>query len=421
MGILYLLYEIAGIFILPLAIIFYFKRISGENSHWKERIGIYPKIIKKEPHKKTIWIHAVSIGEISAIIPFITEIRDRFPCIKIILSCSSKSGREIANKQIPDIPVIFLPVDFYFIVRKTIDLIKPSLFILVEAEIWPNLLRMLKNKNCIIIMLNGRISPGSFKIYKKFHFFFRNILSYIDTFVMRGGEDAERIIKLGAEKEKVQISKSLKFDKAYILGFSEKPEDFTNKRIIVFGSIHPAEEEPVVNICRDILNSFSDISIVIAPRYLDKTNIFSILAQKNMDYVRKSRWNRDDFKILILDIYGELTNFYSICEFAFVGGSLVPAGGQNPIEPFAFKKCVILGKYNWDFREEWELLKQKNAGIEVNDFNELHTRVLEFIKNPAVSKKMGENGYNVILENKGAIEESIKIIENFLPSYFKHR
>jgi 3-deoxy-D-manno-octulosonic-acid transferase len=414
MWILYILYEISGILILPLAIVFYLKRISGKNSHWEERIGIYPKYIKNLSKKKTIWFHAVSIGEISTIIPIIKELQKRFSDINIILSCSSKSGREIANKQIPDIHVIFLPIDFYYIVQKSIRLIKPSLFILIEAEVWPNLLKILHNKNCHIIMLNGRISRNSFKIYKKFYIFFRKILSYIDIFVMRSQEDAQRIIKLGAEEKKVKITKSLKFDKAYFLSLSPIQHNFIKEKIIVFGSIHPGEEEPIVSICQDILNSFSDISIVIAPRYLDKTKIFSILNQRKTDYVRKSKWKNEYFKILILDVYGELTNFYRICQFAFVGGSLIPAGGQNPIEPFAFKKCVIFGKYNWDFKEEWNLLKQKNAGIQINDFNELLDKIFYLLRNPGISKKMGENGYNVIMENKGAIEESIKIIEFFL-------
>ncbi len=246
-----------------------------------------------------------------------------------------------------------MPFDFFFATRKAISTVKPELFISVETEIWPNLFSALKRRNVPIMVLNGRISRKSFIRYSAFIFIIRNIMNMVDCYVMRSDSDASLILKLGVPEEKVIISKSVKFDQAYQLSMNSNSEKAGQQKIIVFGSVHRAEEQKIVEICKKLLGKYEDILVVIAPRALDRTNIYYMLKAEGIQYESLSSAN-GKARVLIVDRYGVLTEFYNKCDVAFVGGSLVPAGGQNPIEPLAFKKPVIYGKFHWDFEQEWE-------------------------------------------------------------------
>ena len=373
-----------------------------------ERFAVYDNI----PSKKNIWIHTVSIGELLAAFPFIEQISIRFKDIPITLSCVSRSARAIAEEKLPtNIIKIFLPFDFSFVVERSIKRLKPCIFVSIETEIWPNLFRILKKHHTPIIILNGRISEKSFRIYSKFKILLRRILCHVDCFIMKSGKDAENIIKLGADKKRVFIAGSMKFDYAYLLSLNyvcRHPH-----KTIVFGSIHPGEEEPIAGIIEHIINKYKDVNVVIVPRSLDKTNIYQILRKRNISFERFSQ-NKKQSRVLIVDKYGVLTDCYKNCAFAFVGGSLVPAGGQNPIEPLAFRKPVIYGNFHEDFDLEWKKICDAGAGFEVKNFKELSEKIEFLLNNPEIATNMGEAGYRVIMETKGGINQTIQIFEKYL-------
>ena len=378
-----------------------------------ERIAVYNKDISPEFQNKSIWIHAVSIGELLASFPLIKELSDKFKCNQIILSCVSRSARTIAEEKLPqNILKIFLPFDFSFVVDASIRKLKPCLFVSIEAEIWPNLFRTLKKHNTPIIILNGRISEQSFRTYAFFKIFLRKIIDCVDCFIMRTQKDAENIIKLGADKTKVSIAGSMKFDYAYHLSQNYPCEQ--SEKTIVFGSIHRGEEEPIAEIIKGIIQKYSDINVVIVPRALDRTNIYQILRQKKIHFEKFSNHGTSHSRVLVVDKYGVLTDFYRKCEFAFIGGSLVPAGGQNPIEPLAFKKPVIYGKFHEDFGDEWKKILEAGAGFEVKSFEELSEKIDFLIKNPQISSSMGKSGYEMILKNSGRISDIIQVLEKYI-------
>lgn len=390
---------------------FFWKRLFGRDKVYHdflERLGVYK--LKPVKLKKRIWIHTVSIGELLASLPLIFEIHKRFKGRQIVVSCVSRTGRIVAEQRLPeDIDKVFLPFDFSFSVFRAISKIRPEIFISIETEIWPNLFTWLKKHNVPIIILNGRISERSFKRYSAFRFFLRNIFNMVDFFVMRSQVDAIRIAKLGVNSKKFFVSKSIKFDQAYQLSQKE----VTSSRTIVFGSIHKGEEEPVSDIVRKILARHNDVSIVIVPRALDRTNIFQVLNLKGIKYEKLSD-SKGNKRVLVVDSYGLLTEFYRSCCMAFVGGSLVPAGGQNPIEPVAFRKVVLYGKFHWDFEQEWKKIVEAGGGIEVDSFDQLYEKIEFLLNNPEICKKMGEAGFRAILENKGATEEMLNIIKKYI-------
>jgi len=407
-----ILYAIALFISMP----FFGSRFFGRNKIYHdflERISVYNRNISPEFQNKSIWIHAVSIGELLASFPLIIELSDKFKGNQIILSCVSRSARTIAEEKLPrNILKIFLPFDFSFVVDTSIRKLKPCLFVSIEAEIWPNLFRTLKKHNTPIVILNGRISEQSFRSYALFKIFLRKIIDCVDCFIMRTQKDAENIIKLGADKRKVSIAGSMKFDYAYRLSQNYSCEQ--SERTIVFGSIHRGEEEPIAEIIKGIIQKYNDINVVIAPRSLDRTNIYQILRQKKIHFEKFSNYGTSHSRVLVVDKYGILTDFYRKCEFAFIGGSLVPAGGQNPIEPLAFKKPVIYGKFHEDFEDEWRKILEAGAGFEVKSFEELSEKIDFLIKNPQISSGMGKSGYEVILKNSGRISDIIQDLEKYI-------
>jgi len=422
----FILYDLAFLLFLGLFFPVLWRRIKPDREYpgdWNERFGIYPGDIKKKlKERKTIWFQTVSVGELLSITPLLKLLKEKHPDERIVLTVTTKTGRKIARENFPDITCFFFPLDFYFIVKQAVKFLNPKLIVLVETELWPNLLRISRTKKIPVIIINGRISPRSFSRYRKFRLFTKKVLPCLSEIAMRTEEEAQRIIFLGAEKEKIKIAGSIKFDQAFSLSEEMQPDKIRekygipeNKKVIVFGSLHPGEESDIVNVCIKLINKYPDILFVIAPRFLNRTNIFKVLAEKRIQYAKRSKLPENkELSLWIIDTYGELNNFYSICECAFVGGSLVGWGGQNPIEPAAFKKPVIFGKYKWHFFEEWGKIKSGGGGIEVEDYNELYEKICFLLENPEIAKQLGEKAFHVVSENKGATAKNLKIIEKYL-------
>ena len=422
----FILYDLVFSLFLVLFFPVLWRRIKPDREYpgdWRERFGIYSaekkKFLKK---KKNIWFQTVSVGELLSITPLLKFLKEKHSDERIVLTVTTKTGRKIARENFPDITCFFFPLDFSFIIKRAVKFLNPKLIVLVETELWPNLLRLSAKKNIPGIIINGRVSPRSFSRYKKFRFFAKKVLPFLSEIAMRTKEEAQRIIFLGAEKEKIKIAGSIKFDQAFSLSEEMHPgrvrEKYgipENKKIIVFGSLHPGEESDIVNVYIKLHNKYPDILTVIAPRFLDRTTIFKVLAERRIQYAKRSKLPENkELPLWIIDTYGELNKFYSICECAFVGGSLVGWGGQNPIEPAAFKKPVIFGKYKWHFFEEWAKIKNGGGGIEVEDYNELYEKICFLIENPEIAIRIGEKAFQVVSENKGATARNLKIIEKYL-------
>ncbi|MCM8830454.1 MAG: hypothetical protein NC824_05600, partial [Candidatus Omnitrophica bacterium] len=384
----------------------------------EERLGIYDEEIKEEFKKqKNIWIHTVSIGEFLSITPLLKRLQDENKN-NIVVTFSTKRGRHVAEKKLPGLKYLFFPVDFYPVMKNAIRKINPELIVIVETELWPSLLYLASKQKIPVVLINGRLSPFSYPKYKKFRFFSRKVLSLFSAITMRSEQEAEKLIYLGAEKSKIRVVGSMKFDLAYEMGKTINPEKVREtlkvekeRRIVVFGSLHTGEEEPIIDIAEKLLRKFEDILIVIVPRYLDKTGVYNILKNRQMEYIRKSEMpGNKKYSIIVVDIYGELNNFYAISEFAFVGGSLHRWGGQNPIEPLAFKKPVLYGPYHWDFKEEWKKIKEGGGGIEVQDYHQLYNEAVRLLESPDECKKIGEKGYEILLKNKGSTERNLQVL-----------
>lgn len=407
-----------------------------------ERLGCVSwEILKSFRGKRPIWVHAVSVGELVAARPFLETVRQSYSA-PILLSTTTVAGYRIAKKSFPSIPTVFFPFDFPLIIKRFVRSTRPKIFITIESEIWPNLLEILKKREIPAVLVNGRLSKKSYHNYRRLGFFSKRLFSQLTRLGMRTEKEAERVISLGAKKERVSVTGSLKYDAALSLRERIKPEQIKEtlaiKRdfpIIIFGSLHPEEEEEIIEHCSQL----RDLALLIfAPRHPERSNLSTFLKRKDMKYVfwskirshpvhppsrqnsggqargkvEEGELNRE--KIVILDTIGELAIFYSVATLVFIGGSLTPWGGHNVLEPAVFKKPVLFGPYMWNFLEESLALKASKGAIEVKDVNFLYSTFSALLANPEGIKSMGEACFQVVKQHSGATEKSLELIKGLI-------
>lgn len=411
--------------ILPYLILKSIKR-KGSLSGISERFGYYPDI--STGNKKVIWIHSVSVGEVIASIPLVLELKRRYPNHSLIMSTVTETGRATAINKIPFLnAVLYFPFDLPFSVKNAIDKIKPVVFVMLETEIWPNFLRALRGKGIPAILINGRISDRSYKRYLRVRFFIKEVLKNICIFGMQSAADTERIINMGADKEKVERTGNLKFEHEArdissdtVKKLKESLNITEDKDIIIAGSTHRGEDEEIIKAYQTISKAARELPLlIIAPRHLDRLpEIEDILKRYNLSFIRKTMIKKSEasskYHVILLDTIGELSTLYSIASVVFVGGSLVPVGGHNILEPALYKKPVLFGPYMHNFKEIAEGFKNKKAAIEINSSDEMAREIINILNNPDIGRELGERGFSVVVENKGALEKSIGLIGRFL-------
>ena len=411
--------------ILPYLILKSIKR-NGSLSGISERFGYYPDI--NTGNKKVLWIHAVSVGEVIASIPLVLELKSRYPDYSLIMSTVTEAGRATAINKIPFLnAVVYFPFDLHFSVKNAIDKIKPVVFVMLETEIWPNFLKGLNKRKIPAILINGRISDRSYKRYLSVRFFIKEVIKNISAFGMQSSADTERIITMGAVTERVVRTGNLKFEHEVrdvssdtvkkLKGSLNITED---KDIIIAGSTHRGEDEEVIKAYLTISKAIRELPLlIIAPRHLDRLHeIEDILKRYNLSFIRKTMIKKGEalskYPVILLDTIGELSTLYSIASVVFVGGSLVPVGGHNILEPALYKKPILFGPYMHNFKEIAEGFKNKKAAIEIPNSDEMAKEIINILSNPDIGKELGERGFSVVVENRGALKKSIKLIGRFL-------
>lgn len=398
----------------------YLKRPKTVRSRWlKEKLGIIP-LYKKNQNKK-IWIHAVSVGEVLTTIQLIKKLKEKNPNTEIILSTITDTGQKVAADKAGEIAnIIYLPFDVAFLIKKAIKNIKPDLFIIIETELWPNLIKYIKKSNIPILLLNGRISEKSFKGYKMISFFVKKILINIDFFCMQNELYSSRIKKLGADPSRVLTIGSLKFDKEFSsdalqwINIFKKLEKKNDTFVIVAGSTHKPEEELILDNFIRLKKDFPNIRLIIAPRHPERFNeVEELIKKKGLEFVKRSEIVSDsDPKIILLDVIGELATVYSICDIAIIGGSFISHGGQNPLEPAYWGKAIICGPHMENFPMIDDFYK--NQAAQKTDSEQLYNTLKRFLNHPEEMQLMGKRAIELYKKNMGALDKSIKIIESML-------
>jgi 3-deoxy-D-manno-octulosonic-acid transferase len=325
------------------------------------------------------------------------------------------------------------PLDLFAVSPKFINCIKPDLFILIETDFWPNFLHFLDQKKIPAILVNGRISQSSFRRYQRFRFIFVPMFSIFEFISMQTAADAEKMIQLGVEADKVKALGNLKYDAVLpeTVGWEseQRPTSFyrkqfgisTEKIVWIAGSTHAGEEVAILAAYKRLSLLFPDLFLVLAPRKIERGRQIKEVADSLGLTVRQrtAPFKDEEFPgapLLILDTMGELSRMYSFCDIAFIGGSLVPDGGHNPLEPAAFGKAILFGPYMDDFTEISSDLLEKNAAIVCHDEEDIFDVLKHLLTNAELRKEMGERAQSLVLQHRGVTMRHLEIIDFIIGS-----
>ena len=393
----------------------------------KQQLGFLPKhALDKVARKNCIWVHAASVGEIVAASPLITEFHKKFPQSPILVSVFTSSGYEMANRIIKDADsIIHFPFDLPWLSANLVYRVRPRVFMPVETELWPNFLRACKKLDIPVLMVNGRISDKSVKRYRYLYSLWDEILSSIKVFAMQSKVDAENILKLGADPALVTVTGNTKFDQTYTnVSEAEKHNLLLelglgdNQGVFLAGSTHKGEEEHVLKAYNDIKRVFPEAKLVIAPRSVLRTNaILDLCDQYCFTAVTRTQLQEQystGHDVVILNTIGELGKMYSVGDVIFVGGSLIPHGGHNILEPAAHGKAIIVGPNMFNFKDTHVLFKNRNAVVTVKNGADLAKEALKLFQDDDERHRMEEETLAICRENRGAAERTADILNDLL-------
>lgn len=402
-----------------------FFREEGFGERLKQIFGMLPEeSVAAVAGKSCIWLHAASVGEIVATSPIVKEIRREFPETPVLVSVVTTNGFAMAKRIIPEADsVIYFPLDLPCLCRNVLSKVRPRLFLLVETELWPNFLFAAKSLAVPVLMVNGRISDKSVIRYRYLRGILREMLASIVRFCMQSTIDAQYIIRLGANPRQVYVTGNTKFDQTYTdvsdqdrsglvagLGFGDRTP------LIVAGSTHPGEEELLYDAFSRIKREHPAAGMILAPRDTMRAGeLVSLALSRGFSAVaRTGMAGTAGHDVVVLDTIGELGKIYSVGDVIYVGGSLVPQGGHNILEPAAHGKPILVGPHMFNFKDSYALLGGRDACGTVYDGAELGDKMLYLLAHDDVRKAMGENALAIIRENRGAAAKSLAHIKEVM-------
>ena len=399
-------------------------------SSLSQRMGYLPVSFNLDG-EESIWIHAVSVGEVLTARALIADLKRRYPQLRIFLSTTTLGGQQVARRNVQDVDAVFyFPFDLAFIVRRTLRLVKPRVFIMMETEIWPNLLRACKTLGVATVMVNGRISSRSYPRYRLVRPFRRNVLMHVDKFCMQSEESARRIIDIGADPAKVTVTGSLKFDSLDVPGASTIEGRGQNRvlryfrmtsgrPVVVAGSTMRGEEQPLLQAFRRLRSSVTNPLLVLAPRnperfgevvQMARTHAFVTVRRSDLPIDAEPR-----AEVVVLDTVGELAQVYQIATAVFVGGSLVDTGGHNILEPAVFGKPIVFGPHMQNFKEIAATFVAHDAAVQIPNARGLEDALLALLIDPVRRARLGAAARALVESNRGAKEKSLAVIGQVLP------
>lgn len=394
--------------------------IKREPLHFKNRLGIGLSVKKKEG--KSLWIHAVSVGEVLSLRKLIAEIKSRHPDWAIYFSALTHSGFQIAEKELSRVDTIFfIPLDFGPVVRKFFKKLEPDLFILAESEFWPNLLREARRQTRGVLLINGRISSRSSKRFVAFKYFMRRIFQNINFFLVQTDRDKASLMNAGVNPDQIAVGGNLKaeidlpsFPAEAIAELKESLGIDKSRKIVVAGSTRKGEEELILSAFVRAKEQRTDIQLILAPRHVERAGDVEKLCEKlNVKVQRRTVVQPGDrWDVLILDTLGELAQFYAISDVSFVGGSLIPWGGQNILEPAFYSKPVYFGPHMDNFADLTQSFLDADSARVLREDSDLERMFL--FEDEKALQLMGHRAKKTLDALSGATEKTLAVIEDFM-------
>ncbi|MFW6147351.1 MAG: 3-deoxy-D-manno-octulosonic acid transferase [Thermodesulfobacteriota bacterium] len=381
-----------------------------------------------QPVQKRLWVHALSVGEVLSSIPLLEALKREYPSRELTLSVKTATGLKIAKQRLQGVADYIVPMslDFWWSSRKMANAIQPALFILVETDIWPGLMALLKKRGVKTILVNGRISPRTAKSYAKYRLFMRRVLNELELCLVQTEIDRSRIRAGGLPSGRIKVTGNIKFDISST-SMSRTAQQKTravlglkNRIVWIAGSTHHPEEESIIKVFGELVRSFPDLALILAPRDVKRfEDVYKLVQEGGFNVIRRTELpaEKNGYTIIILNTLGELGQIYGVSDVAFVGGSLVEKGGHNLLEPASFGIPVLFGPHMYNFVTMSRLLISKGGGRAVADESELLRNMKELLGDKQERERMGKKAQEFVKQNRGAHDRVMKILKPYLEDF----
>lgn len=391
-----------------------------------QRLGLLPVSLNVDGDR-SIWVHAVSVGEVLSVRPLLAALRLRYPELRLVLSTTTMAGQQLARRSVREADeVFFFPLDFGPVVRRTLDVVKPRLFVTVETELWPVLLRECRRRGVRTMVVNGRLSSRSYPRYRLVRPFMRRVLQDVDRLCVQSDESARRFVDIGADVTRITVTGSLKFD-AVEAGAGVRGRDrvlryfriSSGRPVLVAGSTMRGEEAAVLRAFRRVRASVPGTLLLMAPRHPERFDeVEQLCREEGWKTQRRTALAIDaepSADVIVLDTIGELATLYQLATVVFVGGSLVPTGGHNVLEPAVFGKPIVFGPYMDNFREIADACVAEQAAIRLDDERQLDGELVQLLTDPVKRARLGAAARALVDANRGANDRTMAVIEALVP------
>jgi len=386
-----------------------------------ERLGIVPSRLGNNG-RTSIWVHAVSVGEVLAVSELVRRLRAEFPRQRVVISTTTDTGQALARKLFGAENVFYFPLDFKFAVRRWMLALRPELAVIAETEFWPNFLRSAKECAAHVAIVNARISDRSRPGYRRWRGILRRVLANVDVFVTQTPEDLRRLVEIGAPEERVFVGGNLKYDvacpaPAAIVGELRNSSSRSGAGpVLVCGSTVEGEEPVLIDAFKEVLARYSGAVMVLAPRHPQRFDeVAVLLGGLGVPFQRRSEWNGEGLRgsVLLVDSIGELSSLYALADVAFVGGSLVARGGHNIIEPAQHGTAIVVGPHTENFREIVGLFQSRDA-VRVVESAGLAAEFVRLLANDVERRGLGQRAAETLLSQQGATEFTLAKLKGLL-------
>jgi 3-deoxy-D-manno-octulosonic-acid transferase len=383
-----------------------------------QRFGAVPPHLAGKAEQNTIWVHAVSVGEVVASSAVITALQENFPSHRVVISTTTNTGQKLAAQRFGAENVFYFPLDFGFAVRPYLNALRPKLVVIAETEFWPNFLRLARRNGARIAIINCRISDRSFPGYKRLRFFLPKVLKNVGLFLAQTEEDRQRLIEIGAPELKVTVAGNLKFDVApppspkIVASLQKSIQQSGATPVLVCGSTLDGEEGSLLSAFRNILANHPKALMILAPRHTERfAEVAAFVEQLGFRMLHRSLWSGESLagSVFLVDSIGELSALYSLATVAFIGGSLVPRGGHNILEPALYGVPIITGNHYENFRDIVNYFASRKA-VRVVGLAELPLVFIELIENSDERALIGRNALAALASQRGATATTVSAL-----------
>ena len=383
---------------------------------WSEKL--WGRLPERDGSRPCLWLHAVSVGEVLQLRPLMNLLTAQRPGWDFVITTTTRTGLDVAKKEFAQHTVCYCPLDFSWAVRRAIARLKPSAIVLVELELWPNLVLTANRLGVPLALINGRVSEKSFRGYRRIRPLIARLLSGFELLAVQNEEYADRLRTLGAPSERLHLTGSIKFDGVKSDRSNAKTSELrqffglrSDERVFIAGSTQAPEESLALDTWQALRSEFPNLRLILVPRHKERFDeVAALVTSRGLTLQRRSNDVRGDGDVLLLDTLGELGACWGLAEIAFVGGSLTQRGGQNMLEPAAFGAAVLFGPNTWNFRDIVEQLLARDAARVVRSADELTATVRTLLRDSAAVRDLGSRARDFVATQQGAAARTVDLL-----------